>query len=90
MASAMRLDLDGNPIKPITICMIGADGFIGLHLYEKLMAHTPHKVLVVDVYNDKIKHLLELVTHPWSHRIMLGKSGLAFPKLTNVIIVLRS
>ena len=69
MASAVRLDLDGNPIKPITICMIGAGGFISSHLCEKLMAHTPHKVLVVDVYNDKIKHLLEPVTHPWSYRI---------------------
>lgn len=54
-----RVDLDGNPIKPITICMIGAGGFIGSHLCEKLMEETPHKVLAVDVYNDKIKHLLE-------------------------------
>ena len=56
---ATRLDLDGNPIKPMTICMIGAGGFIGSHLCEKLMAETPHTVLAVDVYNDKIKHLLE-------------------------------
>ncbi|PKA59717.1 UDP-glucuronic acid decarboxylase 1 [Apostasia shenzhenica] len=56
-----RLDLDGKPIKPITICMIGAGGFIGSHLCEKLLAETPHTVLAVDVYYDKIKHLLE---HP--------------------------
>ncbi|URD94037.1 Bifunctional polymyxin resistance [Musa troglodytarum] len=59
MAAAARLDLDGNPIKPMTICLIGAGGFIGSHLCEKLMAETPHTVLAVDVYNDKIKHLLD-------------------------------
>uniref|UniRef100_A0A804J623 NAD-dependent epimerase/dehydratase domain-containing protein n=2 Tax=Musa TaxID=4640 RepID=A0A804J623_MUSAM len=31
-AVAARLDLDGNPIRPMTICMIGAGGFIGSHL----------------------------------------------------------
>lgn len=59
MASATRVDLDGNPIKPMTICMIGAGGFIGSHLCEKLLAETPHKILALDVYSDKIKHLLE-------------------------------
>lgn len=54
-----RVDLDGNPIKSITICMIGAGGFIDSHLCEKLMSKTLHKVLAVDVYNDKIEHLLE-------------------------------
>ncbi|CAI9775752.1 unnamed protein product [Fraxinus pennsylvanica] len=54
-----RVDLDGNPIKPITICMIGARGFIGSHLCEKILAEVPHKVLALDVHNDKIKHLLE-------------------------------
>jgi UDP-apiose/xylose synthase len=54
-----RLDLDGNPIKAIKICIIGAGGFIGSHLCEKLMEETPHIVLAVDVYNDKIKHLLD-------------------------------
>ncbi|KAH0467062.1 hypothetical protein IEQ34_004300 [Dendrobium chrysotoxum] len=39
--------------------MIGAGGFIGSHLCEKLMTETPHMVLAVDVYNDKIKLLLE-------------------------------
>ncbi|KAI8001178.1 UDP-D-apiose/UDP-D-xylose synthase 2 [Camellia lanceoleosa] len=33
------------------------------------MAETPHKVLAVDVYNDKIKHLLEPASLPWSDRI---------------------
>ncbi|WOL02258.1 UDP-D-apiose/UDP-D-xylose synthase 2-like [Canna indica] len=56
---AGRVDLDGNPIEAMTICMIGAGGFIGSHLCEKLMAETPHTVLAVDVYSDKIKHLLD-------------------------------
>ncbi|EPS70341.1 hypothetical protein M569_04419, partial [Genlisea aurea] len=64
-----RVDLDGNVINPITICMIGAGGFIGSHLCEKLMSETPHKVLAVDVYNDKIKHLLEPASLPWAGRI---------------------
>ena len=58
-AAAARLDLDGNPIAPLTICMIGAGGFIGSHLCEKLMAETRHVVLAVDVYCDKIRHLVD-------------------------------
>lgn len=73
MASSNRVDLGGNPIKPITICMIGAGGFIGSHLCEKLMAETPHKVLALDVYNDKIKHLLEPDTLPWADRIQFHR-----------------
>ncbi len=34
---AMKVDLDRNSIKAMTICMIGAGGFIGSHLREKLM-----------------------------------------------------
>ncbi|KAL2239897.1 UNVERIFIED_CONTAM: UDP-D-apiose/UDP-D-xylose synthase 2 [Sesamum indicum] len=68
-----RVDLDGNPIKPITICMIGAGGFIGSHLCEKLMSETPHKVLAVDVYDDKIKHLLEPSSLPWADRIQFHR-----------------
>ncbi|PKU82645.1 UDP-D-apiose/UDP-D-xylose synthase 2 [Dendrobium catenatum] len=72
-----RLDLDGNPIRPITICMIGAGGFIGSHLCEKLMTETPHTVLAVDVYNDKIKHLMEQPAggqpHPWVGRIQFHR-----------------
>lgn len=52
--------------------MIGAGGFIGSHLCEKLMSDTPHKVLAVNVYNDKIKHLLEPSGSgelPWVDRI---------------------
>ncbi|AES62811.2 UDP-D-apiose/UDP-D-xylose synthase [Medicago truncatula] len=67
--SSTRLNLDGNPIKPITICIIGAGGFIGSHLCEKLMLQTPHKVLALDVYSDKLKHLLEPDTLPWNNRI---------------------
>ncbi|XP_058108934.1 UDP-D-apiose/UDP-D-xylose synthase 2 isoform X3 [Magnolia sinica] len=76
MASS-RVDLDGRTIKPITICMIGAGGFIGSHLCEKLLAETPHKILAVDVYNDKIKHLLEPSpsnpTLPWADRIQFHR-----------------
>lgn len=72
MATA-RVDLDGNPIKPMTICMIGAGGFIGSHLCEKLMMETPHKVLAVDVYSDKIKSLLEPSTLPWADRIQFHR-----------------
>jgi UDP-apiose/xylose synthase len=54
-----RMDLDGNPVAPLTICMIGAGGFIGSHLCEKLMAETAHVVLAVDVYCDKIRHLVD-------------------------------
>lgn len=70
---AGRVDLDGNPIKPITICMIGAGGFIGSHLCEKLMSETPHTVLAVDVYSDKIKHLLEPASLPWNGRIQFHR-----------------
>lgn len=52
--------------------MIGAGGFIGSHLCEKLMNDTPHKVLALDVYNDKIKHLLEPDT-PWNNRIQFHR-----------------
>ena len=31
---AVRVDLDGKPIKPLMICMIGVGGFIGSHLCE--------------------------------------------------------
>lgn len=59
MASGGRVDLDGGAVAPLTICMIGAGGFIGSHLCEKLMAETPHTVLAVDVYCDKIRHLVD-------------------------------
>jgi UDP-apiose/xylose synthase len=48
--------------------MIGAGGFIGSHLCEKLMWETAHTVLAIDVYSDKIQHLLE-PSQPWSARI---------------------
>ncbi|MFS8031490.1 putative NAD-dependent epimerase/dehydratase, NAD(P)-binding domain superfamily [Helianthus anomalus] len=53
----------------MTICMIGAGGFIVSHLCERLMSETPHTVLAVDVYNNKIKHLLEPDSFPWNGRI---------------------
>ncbi|KAF1882996.1 hypothetical protein Lal_00003178 [Lupinus albus] len=72
-STSTRVDLDGNPINAITICMIGAGGFIGSHLCEKLMHETSHKVLALDVYNDKIKHLLEPDTLPWHGRIQFHR-----------------
>ncbi|KMZ69748.1 Bifunctional polymyxin resistance arnA protein [Zostera marina] len=74
---ATRMNLDGKPIEKMTICMIGAGGFIGSHLCEKLMFETAHTVLAVDVYNDKISHLLEPESggtkHPWSGRIQFHR-----------------
>ncbi|KMZ66345.1 UDP-D-apiose/UDP-D-xylose synthase 2 [Zostera marina] len=72
---ASRVDLDGKPISAMTICMIGAGGFIGSHLCEKLMFETPHTVLAVDVYNDKINHLLESSgnKYPWAGRIQFHR-----------------
>ena len=38
------------------------------------MAKMPHKVLALDVYNDKIKHLLEPASaHPWFDRIQFHR-----------------
>ncbi|KAJ0538891.1 putative UDP-glucuronate decarboxylase [Helianthus annuus] len=74
MTSSMaRVVLDGNPVKPLTICMIGAGGFIGSHLCEKLLSKTQHTVLAVDVYNDKIKHLLEPDSLPWAGHIQFHR-----------------
>ncbi|KAM0030518.1 putative UDP-glucuronate decarboxylase [Helianthus debilis subsp. tardiflorus] len=61
-----RVDLNRNVIKPMKICTIGAGGFTGSHLCEKLMLVTLHTVLAVDVYNDKIKHLPEPDSIPWN------------------------
>ncbi|KAM2638510.1 hypothetical protein EV1_022872 [Malus domestica] len=44
------------------------------HLCKKLMSETPNKVLALDVYNDKIKHLFEPENaHPWSDRIQFHR-----------------
>lgn len=59
MASGGRTDLDGGAVAPLTICVIGTGGFIGSHLCEKLMAETQQTVLAVDVYCDKIRHLVD-------------------------------
>ncbi|KAG0553661.1 hypothetical protein KC19_12G029000 [Ceratodon purpureus] len=70
--AAPRLNLDGDVIKPLKICMIGAGGFIGSHLCEKLMYETDHSVLAVDIYSDKINHLLQ-PGQKWSDRIEFHK-----------------
>ncbi|XBI01050.1 hypothetical protein VPH35_129918 [Triticum aestivum] len=59
MGSGGRTDLDGGAVAPLTICVIGTGGFIGSHLCEKLMAETQQTVLAVDVYCDKIRHLVD-------------------------------
>lgn len=71
-ACEQRVNLDGEVIKPLKICMIGAGGFIGSHLCEKLMWETEHSVLAIDVYGDKIQHLLQ-PGHKWSNRIEFHK-----------------
>lgn len=43
--------------KPITRS-IGVGGFHNSYLGEKIVAKTPHKILAMDVYNNK-KHLPE-------------------------------
>eukprot|EP00271_Cylindrocystis_brebissonii_P017115 TRINITY_DN4311_c0_g1_i1.p1 TRINITY_DN4311_c0_g1~~TRINITY_DN4311_c0_g1_i1.p1 ORF type:complete len:387 (-),score=84.56 TRINITY_DN4311_c0_g1_i1:1172-2332(-) len=63
-----RLDLDGREIVPVKICMIGGGGFIGSHLCEALMWETQHSVVALDMYSDKIDHLLR-AGQPWANRI---------------------
>ncbi|KAI5388782.1 UDP-D-apiose/UDP-D-xylose synthase 2, variant 2 [Lathyrus oleraceus] len=63
-----KANLDGNPITPLSICMIGGGGFIGSHLCEKLMSETSHIAIVVDVSSEKINHLLDK-SLPWAKRI---------------------
>ncbi|KAH6780829.1 hypothetical protein C2S52_012066 [Perilla frutescens var. hirtella] len=58
-----------NLIKPLTICMIGVGGFISSHLCEKLLEEMPHKLLAVDVHDDKIKCLLKPASSQWTKRI---------------------
>ena len=72
-ASTVRINLDGKPLNPLTILMIGAGGFIGSHLCEKILQETPHKILALDVYSDKIKHLLEPETLEWAGRIQFHR-----------------
>uniref|UniRef100_A0A6N2LVU9 NAD-dependent epimerase/dehydratase domain-containing protein n=1 Tax=Salix viminalis TaxID=40686 RepID=A0A6N2LVU9_SALVM len=72
-SSTVRVDLDGKPINQLTICMIGAGGFIGSHLCEKILNETQHKILALDVYNDKIKHLLEPDNLSWAGRIQFHR-----------------
>jgi UDP-apiose/xylose synthase len=72
-ASTARINLDGKPINQLTILMIGAGGFIGSHLCEKILQETPHKILALDVYSDKIKHLLEPDSLEWAGRIQFHR-----------------
>ncbi|CAM6010586.1 unnamed protein product [Sphagnum balticum] len=68
----VRRNLDGEQVRPLKLCIIGAGGFIGSHLCEKLMWDTHHSVLAVDVYGDKIQHLLA-PGKSWSDRIEFYK-----------------
>ncbi|BFI24630.1 UDP-apiose/xylose synthase [Marchantia polymorpha subsp. ruderalis] len=65
---APRLDLDGRCIQPLKICIIGAGGFIGSHLCEALLWNTEHSIIAVDIFCDKIQHLLS-PGEEWSNRI---------------------
>nr|AOG75410.1 UDP-apiose/UDP-xylose synthase [Mougeotia sp. MougUAS] len=81
----VRLDLDGNEIKAIKICMIGGGGFIGSHLCETLMWETNHTVLAIDVYSDKIDHLLQEDT-PWANRISFYQANITLDPRVNDFI----
>lgn len=82
---ASRLDLDGNEVKPQNICMIGGGGFIGSHLCEALMWETKHTVLAIDVYSDKIDHLLQ-DDAPWAGRISFHQANIKHdPKVYDFI-----
>ncbi|KAE8803088.1 UDP-D-apiose/UDP-D-xylose synthase [Hordeum vulgare] len=59
MASGCRVDLDGGAVAPLTICMIGANGFIGSPPLREAHGRDPHVVLAVNVYSDKIRHLVD-------------------------------
>ncbi|CAI5521145.1 unnamed protein product [Closterium sp. Naga37s-1] len=82
---AKRFDLDGKEIAPIRMCIIGAAGFIGSHLCEALMWETNHIVVAVDMYNDKIEHLLG-DSHPWSGRMEFHQFNISNdPRLEGII-----
>lgn len=82
---SLRLDLDGREVAPLKICIIGAAGFIGSHLCESLMWETKHSVVAIDMYDDKISHLLG-DGHPWSGRIEFFKFNInSDPRLESLI-----
>ena len=60
---SMRVDLNGTPyIKP-NVLHDQAERFIGSYMCEQLMLEMPHKAL--NIYHDKVKHLVESDTLPW-------------------------
>lgn len=80
-----RYDLDGRLVSPLKICMIGAGGFIGSHLCEELMWETNHSVIAIDVYSDKIDHLLQ-EGEPWAERIEFFRVNIKHdPRLEELI-----
>eukprot|EP00246_Nothoceros_aenigmaticus_P011550 TRINITY_DN318_c0_g1_i1.p1 TRINITY_DN318_c0_g1~~TRINITY_DN318_c0_g1_i1.p1 ORF type:complete len:387 (-),score=68.59 TRINITY_DN318_c0_g1_i1:414-1574(-) len=82
---APRLDLQGREIKPLRLCIIGAGGFIGSHLCEKLMWETEHSVLAIDMYGEKIQHLLT-PSQAWSDRIEFYKINIKHdPRLEGLV-----
>ena len=52
--------------------MIGVGGSIGSHLCAKLISET-HNIPVVDVYNGKIKHILEPSSPTWADHIQFHR-----------------
>ena len=80
-----RVNLDGEVVEPLKVCMIGAGGFIGSHLCEKLLYETDHSVLAIDVYGGKISHLLQPGLK-WSHRIEFHKINIKHdPRLEGLV-----
>ena len=80
-----RKNLDGEDVAPMTICIIGAGGFIGSHLCEALMWETEHRVISIDVYSDKIDHLLRK-NDPWSDRIEFQKMNVKYdPRIEGLV-----
>jgi UDP-apiose/xylose synthase len=60
------------------------------------MTETPHKVLALDVYNDKIMHLLEPDTVQWAGRIQFHRINIKHDsrlegliKMADLVFVLR-
>lgn len=81
---AERLNLDGEPITPMTICLVGGGGFVGRNLAESLLLYSDHKVVVLDLSSEKM-HLLANPQFSWNGRIQFHKIGKNDPCLEDLI-----
>ncbi|WCJ19726.1 Bifunctional polymyxin resistance protein ArnA [Euphorbia peplus] len=52
-----KLSLSSENIEPLTICICGGAGFIGMNLCSKLLEKTPHKLIILDDSSEKIHNL---------------------------------